>query len=246
MVDERVFENKTFLLGKNTIGATDVDSGEESGASDKDTDVDALLSALSLSSEHPVKAIGIDELDNGYSVPDDRPQASPSCDLGASVDSAPEFHRRVILESRQRMRRALVEGNFGKPDGSMLVVRAVGDIRDYASEEDIMWLAQKVHHTGAWDFLISREEFNLYYQRHGKDVEGKETSLAVRDLYRQKYAAIAGGLSEQAWWDSEDSEEDLITHAFALTDNFGLPSRVSNAARCLVSCLVKSLGGGTI
>jgi hypothetical protein len=74
MVDEGVFENKIFLLGKNTIGATDVDSGEESGASDKETDVDALLSALSLSSEHPVKAIGIDELDNGYSVPDDSPR----------------------------------------------------------------------------------------------------------------------------------------------------------------------------
>ena len=69
------------------------------------------------------------------------------------MDSAPEFHRRVILESRQRMRRALVEGNFVKPDGSTLVVRAVGDIRDYASEEDIVWLAQKVHHIGACDFL---------------------------------------------------------------------------------------------
>ena len=74
MVDEGVFENKTFLLGKNTIGATDVDSGEESGASDKETDVDALLSTLSLSSERSVKAIGIDELDNGYSVPDDSPR----------------------------------------------------------------------------------------------------------------------------------------------------------------------------
>ena len=57
--------------------------------------------------------------------------------------------------------------------------------------------------------------------------------MAVRDLYRRNYAAIAGGLSEQAWWYSEDSEKDLITHAFALTDNFGLPSRVSNAARFL-------------
>ena len=61
MVDEGVFENQTFLLGKNTIGATDVDSGEESGTSDKETDVDALLNTLSLSSEHSVKAIGIDE-----------------------------------------------------------------------------------------------------------------------------------------------------------------------------------------
>ena len=123
MVDEGVFESKTFLLGKNTIGTTDLDSGEESGASNKETDVDALLSTLSLSSEHSVKAIGIDELDNGHSVPDDRPQASPSSDLGASVDSAPEYHRRVILESRQRMRRALVKENFVKPDGSRLVVR---------------------------------------------------------------------------------------------------------------------------
>ena len=84
------------------------------------------------------------------------------------------------------------------------MVRAVGDIRDYASEEDIVWLAQKVHHIGAWDFVITREEFTLYCQRHGKDVEGEETILAVGDLYRRKYSAIAGGLSEQAWWDSED------------------------------------------
>jgi hypothetical protein len=94
MVDERVFENKTFLLGKNTIGATDVDSGEESGASDKETDVDALLSALSLSSEHPVKAIGIDELDNGYSVPDDSPRRPHRVTLEPVLTA----HRSIIDE----------------------------------------------------------------------------------------------------------------------------------------------------